>query len=78
VTRDSSAAFPITFAELRGIYARGIGAGSSAELAHPGQALLAAIAETPNGTMFIQLFGPAASVAAERDHFLHFVTGLHK
>jgi hypothetical protein len=78
VTRDSSASFPITFAELRGTYARGIGAGSSAELARPGQVLIAAIAETPSGTLFVQLFGPAASVAAQHDAFVRFVTGLRR
>jgi hypothetical protein len=75
VTRDSSGAFPITFAEYRGTYRRGIGAGS-ADSVKTGQALLAGIAETPRGTMFIQLFGPAARVAAERDVFMRFVKGL--
>jgi hypothetical protein len=78
VSRDSTAPFPITFAELRGTYARGVGAGSSPELARPGQTLLAGIAETPNGTLFIQLFGPAASVAAQHDAFVRFVTGLRR
>lgn len=75
ITRDSSGAFPITFAEYRGTYARGIGAGST-ENAKPGQALLAGIAETPRGTLFIQLFGPIARVAAERETFTKFVRGL--
>ena len=75
VTRDSSGAFPITFAEYRGTYRRGIGAGS-ADSVKTGQALLAGIAETPRGTMFIQLFGPAARVAAEREIFMRFVKGL--
>jgi hypothetical protein len=42
-----------------------------------GQALVAAIAETPRGTLFIQLFGAAARVAGERDAFVGFVKGLH-
>ena len=77
VTRDSSGAFPITFAEYRGTYARGIGAGSP-DQAKTGQALLAGIAETPRGTLFIQLFGPAAKVAAEREQFVRFVKGLRE
>jgi hypothetical protein len=77
ITRDSTGAFPITFAEYRGTYARGIGAGNP-DSAKTGQALLAAIAETPHGTMFIQLFGNASSVAAERDTFERFVKGLHE
>jgi hypothetical protein len=75
VTRDSSGAFPVTFAEYRGTYARGIGAGST-ENAKPGQALLAGIAETPRGTLFVQLFGPAAGVAAQRETLKRFVRGL--
>ncbi len=76
VTRDSSGAFPITVAEYHGTYARGIGAGSAIEDARPGQALAAAIAETPHGTLFIQLFGPEAEVHAQREAFLRFVRGL--
>lgn len=75
ITRDSTGAFPITFAEYRGTYARGIGAGST-ENAKPGQTLLAGIAETPRGTMFVQLFGPTARVTAERDNLMKFVRGL--
>jgi hypothetical protein len=75
ITRDSTGAFPITFAEYRGTYARGIGAGDTAN-AKPAQTLLAAIAETPRGTMFIQLFGPSARVTAERETLMRFVKGL--
>ena len=75
ITRDSTGAFPITFAEYRGTYARGIGAGSP-ENAKPGQGLLAGIVETPRGTLFAQLFGPAARVAAERETLMKFVRGL--
>lgn len=77
VTRDSSAAgaFPITFAEYRGTYARGIGAGSP-DQARTGQTLVAGVAETPRGTLFIQLFGPSARVSAERAAFVAFVKGL--
>jgi hypothetical protein len=75
VTRDSSGAFPITLAEYSGTYARGIGAGSP-DQAKPGQMLLAAIAETPRGTLFIQLFGARARIEAQRDAFAHFVREL--
>ena len=76
VTRDSSGAFPITFAEYRGTYARGVGMGNAAN-AQPNQTLVAGIAETPRGTLFIQLFGPTASVTAARQDFVAFVKGLH-
>ena len=75
ITRDSTPGFPITFAEYRGTYARGIGAGDP-NAAKPNQELLAAIAETPRGTMFIQLFGPADRVVGERDVLMRFVKGL--
>lgn len=75
VTRDSSGAFPITIAEFRGTYRRGIGAGS-ADSVRAGQALISAIVQTPRGALFIQMFGPATPVLAERDTFARFVKGL--
>jgi hypothetical protein len=75
VTRDSSGAFPLTFAEYRGSYRRGIGAGS-ADSVRAGQELIAAIVETPRGVMFVQMFGTIARVAAERDTFMRFVKDL--
>lgn len=75
ITRDSTGAFPITFAEYRGTYRRGIGVGS-ADSVRAGQTLIAAIAETPRGTMFIQMFGPSALVGGQRDAFMKFVRGL--
>lgn len=75
VTRDSTGRFPLTFAEFRGTYRRGIGMGS-ADSVRTGQTLLAAIVETPKGALFIQLFGASARVAAEKDAFVAFVQAL--
>jgi len=75
VMRDSSGSFPITIAEFRGTYRRGVGMGS-ADSVRTGQTLDAAIVETPHGTLFIQLFGPSAGVAAEKDKFVRFVKEL--
>ena len=75
VARDSTGPFPITIAEYRGTYARGIGAGDTNN-AKPGQALVAGVAETPRGTLFIQLFGPIDRVIAARPAFETFVKGL--
>lgn len=75
VTHDK-AAFPLTVAEYRGTYARGIGAGSSAEAARPNHVLVAVVAETPKGVLFFQLFGPAAAVDAQRDAYVAFVRSL--
>jgi hypothetical protein len=75
VTRDSSGTFPITIAEYHGTYRRGIGAGL-ADSVRTGQGLVSAIAETPRGMLFVQLFGPVARVTAEREAFVQFVKGI--
>ena len=75
ITRDSTGAFPVTTAEFRGTYRRGVGAGS-ADSVRTGQTLIAAIVETPRGTLFIQLFGPTATVTAHRTQFAKFVKEL--
>jgi hypothetical protein len=75
VTRDSTGAFPVTVAEYRGTYARGIGVGDAAG-AKPGQSLIAAIAETPRGTLFFQLFGATENVSAQRDALVRFVRSM--
>jgi hypothetical protein len=75
VERDSSGAFPITIAEYRGTYARGIGAGDAAN-AKSGQSLIAAIAETPRGTLFFQLFGGTQAVTLQRAALVGFARSL--
>lgn len=75
VTRDSAGTFPITIAEYHGTYRRGIGAGS-ADSVRTGQGLVSAIAETPRGMLFVQLFGPVARVTAERETLVQFVRGI--
>jgi hypothetical protein len=75
ITRDSAGAFPTTIAEFRGTYRRGVGAGS-ADSVRTGQTLVATIVETPKGTLFIQLFGPSATVSAHRAEFVRFVREL--
>ena len=75
VTRDSTGKFPLTIAEYSGTYRRGVGMGS-ADSVRTGQTLIATIVETPRGAMFIQIFGPSARVAAERDTYLKFVKGI--
>ncbi len=75
VSRDSSGAFPITIAEYEGTYRRGVGMGS-ADSVRAHQALVAAIAETPRGTLFLQLFGPDSVVAGAHDRFVAFVKAM--
>ena len=68
-------AFPATLVELSGSYARGVGMGPTGD-AQADRTLLAALVETPEGTLFPQLHGPADLVAAQRDGFVTFVEGL--
>ena len=75
VTRDTASAIPLTVAEYRGTYARGIGAADAAN-AKPGQSLIAVIAETPRGTQFFQLFGATANVTKQRDALIAFARSL--
>jgi hypothetical protein len=65
----------VTTAQFRGTYRRGVGAGS-ADSVRTGQTLVASIVETPRGALFIQMFGPSATVAAHRAEFTKFVKEL--
>ncbi|MCC6244067.1 MAG: hypothetical protein IT353_14595 [Gemmatimonadaceae bacterium] len=76
VTRDTTGAYPMTIAEYRGTYARGIGTGSDESAARPNHTLIAIVAETPRGTLFFQCFGPNAAVEAQRAAYLKFVKAL--
>jgi len=76
VSRDTSGLFPLTIAEYRGSYARGIGTGADADAARPDHTLIAVVAETPRGTLFFQCFGPTAAVAAQKTAYMAFVRGL--
>lgn len=75
ISRDSSGTFPITIAEYHGTYARGVGAGDAAT-AKPHQALIAAIAETPRGTLFFQLYGDEGPTTAQRAALIAFVKSM--
>jgi hypothetical protein len=76
VTRDSSGAFPLVFAEYEGTYRRGIGAGS-ADSVRNDQRLIASIVPTPKGVLYVQMFGTAARIADERKTFMAFVKAIH-
>lgn len=66
---------PATLVELRGSYARGVGAGPGAETL-PDRMLLAAVVETPEGNLYPQLHGPAELVASQREAFIAFIQGI--
>ncbi len=74
IRRLNDTTFPTTTVELRGRYSRNVGMVGGEEDAKPDQVLLAAIVETPQGSLFLQLHGPSASVDAQRDAFLRFVS----
>ncbi|MFO1352072.1 MAG: hypothetical protein U1F68_15900 [Gammaproteobacteria bacterium] len=68
----SVAGMAVTEVELQGNYARGVGVGPVGT-AKADQTLLAAIVESPQGKLFVQLHGPTPTVTKQRDAFEHFV-----
>jgi hypothetical protein len=66
---------PVTTVELTGTYARGMGMGPAGP-PQPDQSLLVAVLETAQGNLHIQMHGPRATVAANRDAFLAMVRGI--
>lgn len=75
VNRFVSNNMTVTTAELHGAYARGIGIGPVG-VPIPDQTLLAAVVETSEGNLIIQLHGQAASVDAQKEVFLAFVRSI--
>ncbi|MDO8892234.1 MAG: hypothetical protein Q8N54_01945 [Sulfurimicrobium sp.] len=75
VSRFQSNGMAVTTAELHGAYARGIGVGPVG-VPKPDQTLLAAVVETPEGNLIIQLHGKAASVSTQKEAFLAFVRSI--
>ena len=65
--------FPTTVAEFEGNYARGVGAGPGTADAVPDQGLIAAVVETPSGSLFFQLVGDRSAVAEARADFFELV-----
>ncbi len=69
----------VTLLSLRGTYMAHVGMvgpGSSTEM--PGWALLGAIAEGPNGSVFFKLTGPQAAVRAAATDFETMLKSIHK
>jgi hypothetical protein len=66
---------PVTMVELNGSYARSIGMGTS-DNALAQQTLLASIVETSQGNVTIQLFGDAATVAAQHKAYITFIRSI--
>lgn len=77
VERLIASGMAATTVELTGRYARGVGMGPQGE-AKPDQTLLAAVFETPEGNLTLQLHGPSATVSANREAFDALVRGFRK
>lgn len=75
IDRFQSNGMAVTTVELKGAYARGIGVGPVG-VPKPDQILLAAVVETPQGNLIIQLHGKAASVSAQKEAFLAFIRSI--
>jgi len=65
---------PVTVVELHGSYARGIGMGPVG-VARPDQTMLAAVIETPDGNLTLQLHGDKATIDPQRAGFNAMVKG---
>ncbi|WP_144289922.1 hypothetical protein [Ideonella sp. A 288] len=65
---------PVTVVELNGSYARGVGMGPIGA-AKPNQTMLAAVIETPDGNLTVQLHGDQATIAQHRAGFTAMVKG---
>jgi hypothetical protein len=68
VDRFAVGGLPVTLVELEGKYSRSIGMGQ-ADDSSPYQVMRAAIIETPQGNLIVQLYGPQDAVAAQRAAF---------
>jgi hypothetical protein len=66
----------VTSVELQGSYARGVGMGPEGA-AKPDQTLLAAIVGSPEGNLYLQLYGPTKTVSEWRGAFEQLLRGLH-
>lgn len=67
--------FQVTWVEIQGDYARGVGVGPIGEY-RSDQMLIAGITQTPRGNLYFQLHGDRGTVLQHRDEFAHFVIKL--
>ncbi len=67
--------FPVTWVELNGNYARGAGMGPQGPVL-PDYTLLAAIVETPKGSITFHLYGPKTVVAQSRKAYEAMVNSI--
>ena len=65
--------FKITTVDVSGTYVAETAPGSGAFHNNPGYRLRAAVVETPNGSYFVKLVGPAKTVTQWNDSFLRYI-----
>jgi hypothetical protein len=69
--------FAVTWVEIQGDYARGVGVGPIGDFKSD-RMLIAAITETPHGNLYIQFHGDNKTILEHRDEFSQFVMALRK
>jgi len=69
--------FEVTWVEIQGDYARGVGVGPIGDYKID-QMLIAAITKTPRGNLYFQFHGNRATILEHRDEFRQFVMALEK
>jgi len=76
IDKPKGTKFPTTVAEYNGTYTRtgGMGVPSTPK---DNQTMIAAIMETPKGSLFLQLTGSAETVDAQREAFMEFVKSVN-
>lgn len=74
-TMQTNGDLAVTWVELSGDYARGVGMGPVGEY-RPDQMLIAAITETPHGNLYIQFHGDRERVMRHREEFTEFVMNI--
>lgn len=67
--------FEVTWVEILGDYARGVGVGPIGKYKSD-QMLIAAITQTPRGNLYIQFHGDRDAILEHRDEFMQFVMAL--
>jgi hypothetical protein len=73
----TSGGFGVTWVEIQGDYARGVGVGPIGDYKSD-QMLIAVISQTPRGNLYIQFHGDRKTVLEHRDEFTQFVMALRK
>jgi hypothetical protein len=77
IERFAVGGIPVTVLELAGDYSRGVGMGPG-EAPGADQIMRAAIVETPQGNLIIQLYGPREAVSSTRAGFDGMVQAIHR